>query len=762
MAGNLTLEQCVGCWVNRDASSNYGIDSDGNIACFVEEENRAWTSSSADNDNQAITVEVANLDNETGRISDQAWQSLVRLATDICHRYNFRLNFTGDPSGSLTMHKMFAATACPGPWIESHMNELAQTVNNNLDTGNFSYSGTASGISGTTAGTSTAGGMTKGTVVINDPAIAYAAGIEGQILFDQEEVYPFVITIDGNTQTELDFDKLKEFDVIGVCIDIGSYFTESHTINQGFRNQKLDEQFNSVKEAKLAIGVMTTLRAKNKDEALKELYEIRLAVRRYKPDIGLWLVPTFYSNDKEYNDELIKVYYDYLIKLGFIDQVGFYCKKEEMEKFNWEDVCEDWYWWMDRHLESVEKIHNMPTPKFFMYDDPADEDGLIEPDYEGWHALRATAGPISSIGGISGSGGYTDYQKAVSDAAESGRGCTTAVGWCAQFVTDVFTQARKVKSDIQVPYGNAIDYWTKWSSSGNTTKNAPVGSVVVGSGTAYNSDGTNPYGHVGVVLTEGRVADNWGYHRISDSIDAWASGQNAPCGSYVGYIGWVWANGQDLSKMGTMIGGGDPLSLDQTYVEQQVWAYLTTILNLPDVSAAAIMGAWGSESGRDIGSPDPTSIEGIFDEHFEIGPKKQNAMNDWQSYAYSHLSGFLNQYYRGEDGRYYPGVGMWGITGPKVTQLFRKAEEMGQNWFNVAPQLRLYDDTYFKGRGNWDSGRRSMLSNLEAGNGSVDSLTPQAYGLIAYGSPFYTARSVEIAHQIYDKYAGSRFMYTAG
>lgn len=556
MAGNLTLEQCVGCWVNRDASSNYGIDSDGNIACFVEEENRAWTSSSADNDNQAITVEVANLENETGRITDAAWQSLVRLATDICHRYNFRLNFTGDPSGSLTMHKMFAATACPGPWIESHMSELAQTVNNNLDTGNFSYSGTASGTtSGPTTGISTVGGMTGGTIVVNDPAIAYAAGIEGQILFDQEEIYPFVITIDGNTQTELDFDKLKEFDVIGVCIDIGSYFTESHTINKGFRNSKLDEQFNAVKEAGLAIGIMTTLRSRNEEEALKELYEIRLASRRYRPDIGLWLIPTFYSNDKEYNDELVKVYYDYLIKLGFMDQVGFYCKKDEMEKFNWEDVCEDWYWWMDRHLSNVDNIHDMPTPKFFMYDDPADEDGLIKPDFEGWHSLRASARPFGAGGLISGSGGYTDYQKAVSDAAESGDGCNTTAGWCAQFVTDVFTQARKVKSDIQVPYGNAIDYWTKWSSSGGTGKDAPVGSVVVGSGTAYKTDGTNPFGHVGVVLTEGRVADNWGYHRISDSVDAWASGQNAPCGSYVGYIGWVWANGQDLSKMGTMIGG---------------------------------------------------------------------------------------------------------------------------------------------------------------------------------------------------------------
>lgn len=138
MAGILTAKQCGAIFerASRNASSNYGIGNDGTIACYVDEENRAWTSSSPVNDCQAITVEVS--DCEIGgqwRISDAAWKSLVNLAVDVCKRYNFRLSYDGTPNGSLTTHDMFANTNCPGPYLKSRMNELAATVNAILDGG---------------------------------------------------------------------------------------------------------------------------------------------------------------------------------------------------------------------------------------------------------------------------------------------------------------------------------------------------------------------------------------------------------------------------------------------------------------------------------------------------------------------------------------------------------------------------------------------------------------------------------------------------
>lgn len=62
VAGNLSIET-LGNWfanTSAQASANYGIGSDGRVGCYVEEEDRAWTSSNADNDHQSITIEIAN------------------------------------------------------------------------------------------------------------------------------------------------------------------------------------------------------------------------------------------------------------------------------------------------------------------------------------------------------------------------------------------------------------------------------------------------------------------------------------------------------------------------------------------------------------------------------------------------------------------------------------------------------------------------------------------------------------------------------
>jgi len=136
MAGNLTVETCGNVFApaSRQASSNYGIGTDGRVGMYVEEKNRAWTSSSAANDNQAVTIEVAN--DEIGgnwHVSDVALAKLIDLCVDICQRNGIeKLNFTGDKNGNLTMHKYFAATSCPGPYLESKFPYIAAEVNKRL------------------------------------------------------------------------------------------------------------------------------------------------------------------------------------------------------------------------------------------------------------------------------------------------------------------------------------------------------------------------------------------------------------------------------------------------------------------------------------------------------------------------------------------------------------------------------------------------------------------------------------------------------
>lgn len=136
VAGNATVETIGNIFApsSRQASSNYGIGTDGRIGMYVEEKDRSWCSSSGENDHQAITIEVSN-DKVGGNwhVSDKALVSLINLCTDICRRNNIKsLNFTGDKTGNLTMHKWFAATGCPGPYLESKFPYIAAEVNKRL------------------------------------------------------------------------------------------------------------------------------------------------------------------------------------------------------------------------------------------------------------------------------------------------------------------------------------------------------------------------------------------------------------------------------------------------------------------------------------------------------------------------------------------------------------------------------------------------------------------------------------------------------
>ena len=108
------------------SSANYYIGNDGKICGGVSEDRRAWTSGTGNNqgtnDHMAITIEVSN--SQTGGqwpISDAAYKALVALCADICKRYGVTPHFDGKPTGSITEHYMFQATACPGPTLKSYI-----------------------------------------------------------------------------------------------------------------------------------------------------------------------------------------------------------------------------------------------------------------------------------------------------------------------------------------------------------------------------------------------------------------------------------------------------------------------------------------------------------------------------------------------------------------------------------------------------------------------------------------------------------------
>ena len=139
---------------NKDASCNYGIGTNGDISLSVEEKNRSWCSSSNANDQRAITIECASEAYAPYEMSNEVYESLIKLCTDICKRNgknkliwisdkDTALNY--NPASNemlLTVHRWFANKSCPGDWLYSRLGELATRVNVNLtqSTGNTSTS----------------------------------------------------------------------------------------------------------------------------------------------------------------------------------------------------------------------------------------------------------------------------------------------------------------------------------------------------------------------------------------------------------------------------------------------------------------------------------------------------------------------------------------------------------------------------------------------------------------------------------------------
>ena len=129
---------------SRQASCNYGIGADGRVGMFVEEKNRSWCSSSASNDQRAVTIECASDATEPYAMQDAVYQSLIKLCVDICKRGGkTKLLWLGDKAKTLsyspapdemvlTVHRWFANKSCPGDWLYSRLGALAETVTEHL------------------------------------------------------------------------------------------------------------------------------------------------------------------------------------------------------------------------------------------------------------------------------------------------------------------------------------------------------------------------------------------------------------------------------------------------------------------------------------------------------------------------------------------------------------------------------------------------------------------------------------------------------
>lgn len=142
VVGQLSVETIGNVFAptTRQASSNYGIGPDGRIGMYVEEKDRSWCSSNKDNDNRAITIEVASDKKHPYAVTDAAFDSLIELLVDICKRNDIKeLKWKADKSligqvdkQNMTVHRWFANKSCPGDYLYERHSEIADRVNERL------------------------------------------------------------------------------------------------------------------------------------------------------------------------------------------------------------------------------------------------------------------------------------------------------------------------------------------------------------------------------------------------------------------------------------------------------------------------------------------------------------------------------------------------------------------------------------------------------------------------------------------------------
>lgn len=367
MAGPMTVQSC-GNWFSRPstrAASNYGIDSSGTIAVYVDESEAPHCTSSEGVDRRAVSIEVASTTTtEPYTVTDEAYASLISLLVDICKRNNIAsLKWKGDAAygkaaaagGSVAEQNMFVhrwfnlGKSCPGAWLFDRQGQIADEVNTRLGSSEYSVNSTTLSLNGMT------------------------------VSMDYKEYNPYVVTLDRNT-TDVDYDKLKSYKVMGALVEAGYHFDANNRPTSHFENPNLNTQIKELNERDIPFGLYTICRARNSAEAKEEMYRFSFPIRRHPPKLGAWL-DLHISENEQYNTPILAQYRKELLRLGLRGRMGLICDREMLKHIEWDadsittssttasqdyaNFKNDYYLWLVDHIDNTDELDQLLDPTFF-------------------------------------------------------------------------------------------------------------------------------------------------------------------------------------------------------------------------------------------------------------------------------------------------------------------------------------------------------------------------------------------------------------
>ena len=208
--------------------------------------------------------------------------------------------------------------------------------------------------------------LIEGAVLSDDPSLYdNPAVIGGNIVqVDYTQLNPYLVTLDRNSSDYLQYNQLKSEGVVGVIIEGGYLYDQSHR-TVSFRQPKFKKQLEAVKSFNLEYGFFFTIRARNLAEAKSEMKEITFLLRAFPCKLGVWLKLELADNQVAENNNIIDYFQKQLILLGFIAKIGFYIEKRMLNNFTWSKYSDMWLLWIIDHVSGESEIQRVLDSNFF-------------------------------------------------------------------------------------------------------------------------------------------------------------------------------------------------------------------------------------------------------------------------------------------------------------------------------------------------------------------------------------------------------------
>lgn len=339
-----TLDDLTSLLNDRDKAYNYGIDSNGNIGLFVNENKMTYSCGEGlgrQNDNQAVNIICMNESLEGDYpLSTSTWNALVVLCADICRRNSIkRLVYTNNPStDNLTRHSSFQFnTSCPGGWVTKKLYDLADAVNYRI----------------------------KNTPESTEINQVYLEALKDMSTISIQNTHPYVVRVDKGA-VDIDWSKLKSIGVVGAMINAGERYNKAH-FAVPYRSEDVYTQAREAALAYMPFGFYYTTHARTIEEVREEAYWFYFVVSKYPPQLGAWIHCEF-DVDSDVAAELVDKWYEYLTDWGLKTKCGLYCSREQAELIGWPNQSTYMALWLEQYpSESAAPDEEVLVPAFFSW-----------------------------------------------------------------------------------------------------------------------------------------------------------------------------------------------------------------------------------------------------------------------------------------------------------------------------------------------------------------------------------------------------------